>query len=307
MSAKLHLLIGAPCSGKTTWAKKEHDAASETSRYYSSDDIRAELYGDASIQGNPQEIFTIMIKNTVNALKEGFEVYYDATNMTMKDRRGVLNAIPKDTYVVAHVFVCDPEELIQRDKVRERKVGADVINRMIGRFELPIEPYVDEIEVTNTARWSIELTKLLNNMTDYDQHNHWHTLTLDAHCNKAAKYITDCSKATPDYKVSSYLWDAACVHDIGKPYTQSGPDEKGDCHYYQHANWGAYLLLCTYDRVFAHKSVFRSHSFLFMVALVNFHMVPYDAQYFKSFKKRVPYDDLIDALTLLHEADEAAH
>ena len=49
---KLEILIGIPGSGKSTYAKEEHESNSN-SVYLSSDKIREELYGNESVQGNP--------------------------------------------------------------------------------------------------------------------------------------------------------------------------------------------------------------------------------------------------------------
>lgn len=86
---KLEILIGLPGSGKSTYAKEEHESNSN-SVYLSSDKIREELYGNESIQGNPVEVFTLMQSRAIEALKSGRDVFYDATNLTRKDRAGIL-------------------------------------------------------------------------------------------------------------------------------------------------------------------------------------------------------------------------
>ena len=82
---KLEILIGLPGSGKSTYCKEKRESNSN-SVYLSSDKIREELYGNESIQGNPAEVFTLMQSRAIEALKNGIDVFYDATNLTRKDR-----------------------------------------------------------------------------------------------------------------------------------------------------------------------------------------------------------------------------
>ena len=94
---KLEILIGLPGSGKSTYYKEECKSNSN-SVYLSSDKICEELYGNESIQGNPVEVFTLMQSRAIEALKSGRDVFYDATNLTRKDRAGILIATPKYVY-----------------------------------------------------------------------------------------------------------------------------------------------------------------------------------------------------------------
>ena len=50
----LTLLIGLPGSGKTTYAKNYAQKYINDVVHLSSDKIRQELYGDETIQGNPE-------------------------------------------------------------------------------------------------------------------------------------------------------------------------------------------------------------------------------------------------------------
>ena len=87
------MLVGIPGAGKSTWAKKNINT---NTRYFSSDEIRKELYGDENFQGDPAEVFSVMQRRTVESLKSGFNVIYDATNVSRKNRRGILHSLPKN-------------------------------------------------------------------------------------------------------------------------------------------------------------------------------------------------------------------
>ena len=82
---KLILLVGVPGSGKTTYAKRLVRETPNTT-HVSSDAIRKELYGDESVQQNPRIVFEVMHKRTIEFLKAGANVVFDATNLTKRDR-----------------------------------------------------------------------------------------------------------------------------------------------------------------------------------------------------------------------------
>ncbi|MBD2536539.1 WYL domain-containing protein [Nostoc flagelliforme FACHB-838] len=73
-----HFLIGIPGSGKTTFAVEL--AKLGNYRIVSTDAIRQQLYGDASIQGEWSQIEEKVISEIVDAIAQGDSVIYDATN-----------------------------------------------------------------------------------------------------------------------------------------------------------------------------------------------------------------------------------
>ncbi|MBL1198835.1 MAG: WYL domain-containing protein [Nostoc sp. GBBB01] len=76
--ALAHFLIGTPGSGKSTFA----ELISRLGNYeiISTDEIRQQLYGDATIQGEWHKIESTAINAICTALKLGKSVIYDATN-----------------------------------------------------------------------------------------------------------------------------------------------------------------------------------------------------------------------------------
>ena len=73
-----HILIGVPGSGKSTFAAN----LAKLGNYHviSTDAIREELYGDATIQGEWVEIETIAIAQITKIITQGDIIIYDATN-----------------------------------------------------------------------------------------------------------------------------------------------------------------------------------------------------------------------------------
>lgn len=135
----LYTLVGLPGSGKSTFAQAHKDCV-----VISSDEVREELYGDASIQRDPRKVFAVVNHRVAQALAQGHDVIYDATSLTSRLRRGITK-----TFDARHVAVfvnTDVNTCIQRDKQRARTVGEDVIRGMAMRLSPPSrEEGFDEI------------------------------------------------------------------------------------------------------------------------------------------------------------------
>jgi predicted kinase len=137
----LYYLVGAPASGKSTYAK---ELQKEGIKLVSSDDIRETLWGDASIQKNPKEVFKQMEILTHLYLAQEENVVYDATNISAARRKEFVKLVKSwnlnvDLYCI---YLNIPMEVcIERNKERERKVPVRVIKRMFEQME---EPTYDE-------------------------------------------------------------------------------------------------------------------------------------------------------------------
>ena len=239
---KLEILIGLPGSGKSTYAIEKHKA-NRNSVYLSSDNIREELYGNESVQGSPAEVFTLMQSRAIEALKNGIDVFYDATNLTRKDRSGILVATPRYVYKQATVVFAPYEMCVERDVARERSVGKEVIDRMIRRFQPPFyDEGFDLIDVhKNYSEEEYEqfLKKYgsLSARTMILHDNPHHSLPVWEHCQEAEKYVKDHFLFLED-RLKYELASAARLHDCGKYIVKDFRDSKGNpsehAYYYQH-------------------------------------------------------------------------
>lgn len=287
----LILLVGIPGSGKTTYAEKYIEEHYSTI-HISSDDIRAELWGNEATQGDNNEVFSLMQSRTIEALNNGQSVVYDATNITRKDRSYIIALCPKFAKIECHIIWAPIETCIERDAARERTVGKEIIDRMLKRFQaVYYDECIDEIKVIwNTEddfNPSLYLESLIN-ASDIPHDNPHHTLNIKEHCNEAYHYAVN-------HHFPSYLLMAAKYHDIGKSYVKAFVDSKGNpcetAHYYQHQCLSTYMY-------------YGIDKYNFFIAwLISTHMDPFLNT--KYYNKLPSY--LKKQVDLLHEADLAAH
>lgn len=132
--AKVYVMCGVPGSGKSTYA---HSIADDLDAIVvSSDDVRAELYGDASCQANPARVFNEVYRRAHEIVDSNLSVIIDATNIKRKDRRRIVKEFPYNE-IVALVMNTPLEVCLERNENRDRVVPRDVIRKMYDNFELP--------------------------------------------------------------------------------------------------------------------------------------------------------------------------
>ena len=287
----LILLVGIPGSGKTTYAEKyikEHPGTV----HLSSDKIRAELWGNEATQGDNNEVFSLMQSRAINALNFGDDVIYDATNITRKDRSYIIALCPKFAKIECHIIWAPIGTCIERDAVRKRTVGKEVIDRMLKRFQAPYyDEGIDEIKIIKPDGFDkYEYGNSVMKAMKIEHDNPHHALDVYDHCMEAHKLTV--------YKTHDYFDEvcfAAQYHDIGKPYVKGFRDSKGNpcevAHYYQHQCTGAWI------------SYGMPNVTPYIAWLISTHMEPYFNS--KYYNKLPTY--LRKQVDLLHEADVNAH
>lgn len=125
---RLVIMVGVPGSGKSTIASK---LAARGYVRISADDIREELYGDAKVQGNPKEVFGIVMDRFIKAVNRGSCVVIDNTNVTRNTRSRYIKAASRLGYeVFLFTMQTDLQTCLQRNRLRKRVVPEEVIRRM---------------------------------------------------------------------------------------------------------------------------------------------------------------------------------
>lgn len=285
----LILLIGPPGCGKSTYARQYVEEHSNTI-HLSSDGIRKELWGDEATQGDNNEVFYLMQSRAIDALNNGQNVIYDATNITRKDRSYIISACPKFVKIEAHIIWAPIEVCIERDANRERTVGKEVIDRILKRFQAPFyDEGLDEIKIIWPEKFDHHAySNHIRNAMDVPHDNPYHALNIKEHCEAAAKYAWE-------HEYGPNIFAAALYHDVGKPYVKAFIDAKGNpceiAHYYQHNCVSAWMYYGVYklDPEIAW--------------LISVHMDPFLNT--KYYNKLPPY--LKKKVDLLHECDLAGH
>ena len=297
------MMVGLPASGKSTVAKEYGDRGYVV---VSSDAIRAELWGDESIQGDPAKVFGLVQARCRVALLNGLDVVMDATNMNAKKRRGFLRQMPacrKICVVMATPF----DECVKRDEERSRSVGVAVMKKMLCSFEMPdYNEGWDKIDIRYCDSPYYIGSEHFSAEKEFDQHNHHHTMTVGDHEVAAAKYAEEQGWRS--------VVEACAWHDCGKLHTQSF-DEEGEAHYYSHNNASAYLYLTSKFAKYTVVGEGEVDGIIYAASLITWHMVPYQFkreadphEAFNKWCKQKGFDELFARdLWHMHLADVWAH
>ena len=144
---KVWLMCGIPGSGKSTWAKKR--LMENGGIWISRDEVRFSMVKeDEDYFSKECEVFDKFISNICEALKSPLaeDIYIDATHLSDKARKKVLNRLPKDNIdeVIYVVFKVPYEVCVERNNKREgrERVPESAIRRMYLSFQYPdIEKY----------------------------------------------------------------------------------------------------------------------------------------------------------------------
>lgn len=138
------MMVGAPASGKSTWAT---DYANKNScAYVSTDIIRAEIGRGEEDQEVSGPAWYIARKRVTEWLSIGKSVVIDATNIDSKTRKNWVKIAQEfGAETVAVVFEVDRDELIKRDGERKRNVGVKVIDHFLEQYTKPDTTEVDKV------------------------------------------------------------------------------------------------------------------------------------------------------------------
>lgn len=305
----LIMMIGLPGSGKSTYGEEiEIDCAVEKHKpiIHSSDALRAELYGNASIQGDNNALFQELHKRIKEDLRNGKDVIYDATNIKKKLRRQFLTEMKSVSCCPIAICMMTPFEVCCSNNLqRDRQVPYEAIKRMYMNWQPPEyrEGFDDILYVFSCHSSEYTIQSFFEKANKFDQENKHHALSLGEHCTKAATYIQE---TDPD---DFYLLLAALMHDNGKIFTKTRVNAKGiedgDCHYYQHHCVGAY------DSILYFEHHLNAEKLTYVANLIYYHMHPY-VEWKQSEKchkrdRELLGEDMYMAVQKLHRADVYAH
>lgn len=297
------MMIGVSASGKSTIAK--YLSSLYNIKIHPSDELRKELLGDYTDQSKNSEIFTELRRRIKKDLSLGNNVICDATNLTIKTRKNILNEIKKiNCYKIGYVVVKNYSNLINDNIERAYSVPEYVIKKQILRFQIPfIEEGFDKIIINdnnkineNKNKITNERIEIIKKMNLFNQETKWHKYSLGQHC----KILSDNLYNITHNKT---MREIGLFHDVGKLFTKSY-DENGIAHYYNHHNVGAYYLLCHPELLY----YANEKEFMDIIFYTNYHM---DVFFWKEEKTHKKYKEIFgrtkyNNLILINEQDKIA-
>ena len=137
MSKTVTILRGLPASGKSTYAKQLLYENLGAYKRLNKDELRVMLDNNHHTKHNEKFIEKVRDMMIVEALLDGKHVIIDDTNLSDRPVERIKNVIHKfniDHNDQVQVFIKDMntslEDCLERDKIRDKKVGEDVIQKM---------------------------------------------------------------------------------------------------------------------------------------------------------------------------------
>lgn len=332
--AKFLLLCGLPASGKSTFSKEVMKDRDDII-YLSSDLIRLEIYGSEEIQQDHANVFQIMLDRAKEALRNGKHVLYDATNISRKRRKGLLQQLPKNIDKTVVYMATPIDTVIYQNNNRERVVPEEAIYSMYKNMQIPVYSegwdkiiidYNDEIldsdfpkQFSDAVRVGVllgregyELMAFLATYFDeffkiYElaQDSTYHSFTVSRHTYHVYKYILDNYNPEDESEKELLLW-TALLHDTGKAFCKSFLNRKGEPTRY--ANFIGHDYVGSQIAVMILKRLGFDDLFIHNVAtLIQFHMYLLDEKASKDKLKGYVGEQLFEKLQILRDADTQAH
>ena len=274
-----YMMVGLPAAGKSI-------ASIELKKYLASLKRKSIIISPKEVSKDLLKVGETYDKNELNDaifkkirhhLSLGVDVIYDDANLRRKNRKHLLRQLP-DCNKVATIVWARYETCVVRDKKRSQSVGEEVIEQAVRSFH---SPYYDEgwdniAILLADEKYTEEDYK---NWMDCPHDNPHHLDTVGEHTQKVVELALEASlKETEGQKYQSALMyallsAAASVHDIGKKFTKTFVNAKGEkskiAHYYDHHRVGAWFAL-GYDGL----DIYTEKDKIMIVWLVNVHMEP---------------------------------
>jgi len=132
----LTILIGPPASGKTTYALEQVRKNSDNLKRVNMDDLRFMATNYKYTRENEQYIFNLRNMAIRSALKRGFDVISDDTNLPGKTRKGLHKIAEEIGNVTVNekFFDISLPEALRRDANRTKSVGDDIVKKFYKKY-----------------------------------------------------------------------------------------------------------------------------------------------------------------------------
>jgi predicted kinase len=135
------ILIGIPGSGKSTWAKDFVRNNSDWIRV-NRDDFRDMLKTSQSCENKIEDMITGLVSDVISSsLSRKLNVIVDNTNLKIKYINAIIEEFKYSANINYRVFDISKDKAIERDKGRDKKVGALVINKMYKDYKILVDSF----------------------------------------------------------------------------------------------------------------------------------------------------------------------
>jgi predicted kinase len=290
------MLVGISGSGKSEMAKILSELGG--CEVVSNSELRKELNGNSAIPVSSQKLHEEAHRRIVKGLKEGKNVVYDATNLKMKQRKGLLYKLRGiDCEKNCIVSIRTIENCIEATK---DVFSPDVIMEQVKAFETPYfyEGWDNIYLAYDKEKYC--LSDIDNRLKGMPHDNEHHSLDILGHMQKAQEIYSQMCTGSEYKSENLAMLFAVSYHDIGKLYTKEFIPGDKNAHYFNHHNVGAYMFLAS--------EVPETIDPLQVAVLIQWHMEHYfrKGKGMEKFKKLIG-EDLSANLDLLHAIDKKAH
>lgn len=307
----IKVLIGVAGVGKSTYIEKHK---TEKSLVLSSDELRIELFGDLEA-GNTPEAIPVVFKTLHERMKEALlskqydTIFYDATNLSRKLRKGFYEQFKKYAEIEAIVLVKPLATILEQNAQRSgfAKVPESVIRRMYESLQVPrIGVDCDKIEVIGEFEDFAEEISMIKGMK---HDSPYHAEDVDTHI----QMTIDGAKAQPEsvHYTKDEIVTLAELHDLGKGITKKPSQSRGVAHDYFVEVHGSHSMFSNHQYVGAMYALVKfkddlSESKLKIVEAIYQHMKAHDGISAKAIKKDKLDEDVLALITDFAKIDSAS-
>lgn len=138
---KILILIGIPASGKSTWAA-EYVRNNPNWVRVNRDDFRAMLKNSQICENKIEDMITALVIDTIErALMKNLNVLIDNTNLKAKYIDEFVQRFKYQADIDFRLFDISLQKAIERDALRDKKVGTGVIKKMYDSYKVLIDSF----------------------------------------------------------------------------------------------------------------------------------------------------------------------
>ena len=307
----IKVLIGVAGVGKSTYIKQNK---TEKSLVLSSDDLRIELFGSLEA-GNKPDATPIVFQTLHERMKEALlskkydTIFYDATNLSRKLRKGFYQQFKKFAEIEAVVLAKPLSTIIEQNSKRVgfAKVPESVIRRMYESLQVPrISVDCDKIQVIGDYKDFEDEIAMIKEMK---HDSPYHAEDVDTHIQMTIDGAK--SQAESTHYTKDEIVTLAELHDLGKGITKKPSQSKGVAHDYFVEIHGSHSMFANHQYVGAMYALVKlkddlSESNLKIVEAIYQHMKAHDGLTAKAIKSDKLDEDTVALIEDFAKIDSAS-